>query len=212
MSRCLLATALLVPTLVTAQAAPDARTLGWQVRPDVSTDEAKLSFTEMKPGWHVTTNEFAGIMYRPEMTAVGEYEASMKVFLFPGGEHPEGFGLMIGGRNLGGADQSYTYFLIRSDGKYLIKNRLGSETTDVTPWTTSEAIKVLPPAPPEGTTALNTMSVLVGAREVTFFINGTQVAQIPRANVSADGVVGMRINHMLNLHISEFKLNRPGTL
>jgi hypothetical protein len=211
MSCRLLTPMLLIPTLIAAQAAtPDARTLGWQIRPDATTSDTTLSFVEMKPGWHVTTNQFAGIMYRPEMTGVGEYQANFAAHLFPGGEHPEGFGMIIGGRNLVGAEQSYTYFLIRSDGKYLIKSRKGSETVDITPWTSSAHVKVLPAGAAEGTTAFNTLSVNAGPREVKFLINGQEVARQPRSELPADGVVGMRINHMLNLHVSDFSVVRPG--
>ena len=81
----------------------------------------------------------------------------------------------------------------------------------MTPWTANDAIKVLPAAAAEGSSVLNALTVRAEAGDVTFLINGPQLAQIPRASLPADGIVGMRINHMLNLHISEFALNRPGT-
>ncbi len=71
-----LTVAVLAPLTLAAQANPDARTLGWQVRGDrPTTNTSMLSFVEMKPGFHVTTKSFSGILYHPEMTGSGTFEA-----------------------------------------------------------------------------------------------------------------------------------------
>jgi hypothetical protein len=41
---------------------------------------------------------------------------------------------------------------------------------------------------------------------VDFAINGTQVASRPRASLATDGVVGMRVNHNLNLHFTSLSV------
>ena len=207
MRRVLLTAALLVtPAIAPAQqAAPvpvDARTLGWQVRSDGNKDISKLNFVEMKPGWHLTTRGVAGIFYRPEMTGVGNFAATMKVYFFgPQSAHPEAYGIFVGGKDLPGATQSYLYFVIRNDGKFLIKRRRGEATTDVVPWTASAAIKTI--GATDTANVLNTLTVQTSRKAVQFLVNGSVVATKPRKGLVVDGVVGMRVNHMLSVHVAE---------
>ncbi len=37
-------------------------------------------------------------------------------------------------------------------------------------------------------------------------VNSTEVASVPRADLPADGIVGLRVNHALNLHIDDFSV------
>lgn len=212
MRHLLLAAAILAPTALAAQANPDARTLGWQVRGDrPTTDASVLSFVEMKPGFHVTTNRFSGILYHPGMTGTGTYEALMKVYFFkPQSDHHEAYGLFVGGKDLAGEGINYTYFLIRNDGSYLIKRREGATTRDVVGWTKHEAIKVRPATAADTETALNELIVRATDDAVAFLINGTVVATRPRAELGADGVVGIRANHFLDLHVSAIEVSAPG--
>ena len=54
----------------------------------------------------------------------------------------EGYGLFFGGQALDGKDEKYTYFLVRQDGRYLVKRRDGEKTTDVTKgWVASAAVQ-----------------------------------------------------------------------
>lgn len=207
-----LALAVLAPLTLAAQATPDARTLGWQVRADrPNTDVSVLSFVEMKPGFHVTTKGFSGILYHPEMTGSGTFEAIMKVYFFkPQSNHHEGYGLFVGGKNLAGDDQQYVYFLLRNSGEFLIKTRKGAETANVVPWTAHEAIKVRPADAADDVTALNTLNVRATNDAVQFLVNGVVVATQPRSALSVDGIVGMRTNHFLNLHVSEIEVATPG--
>lgn len=198
---------LAVPAALAAQApaTPDARTLGWQVRPDRDNGAlATLSFVEMKPGFHVTTNRFSGIMYHPATTANGNYTASMTVYFFaPKSEHHEAYGLFVGGSNLASAEQGYTYFVIRNSGEYLIRRRTGATTVDVAPWTKHAAIAVRAADAAADVTAKNVLAVTTTRDSVQFLVNGTVVATRPRSELGVDGVVGMRINHMLDVHVSE---------
>ena len=42
------------------------------------------------------------------------------------------------------------------------------------------------------------------------FINGTSVAELPRAEVRLDGIVGLRVNHHVNIHVGDLSI-RPLT-
>jgi hypothetical protein len=207
-----LALATLAPLGLAAQSNPDARTLGWQVRGDrPTTDTSVLSFVEMKPGFHITTKSFSGIMYHPEMTGRGTFEATMKVYFFkPQSEHNEAYGLFVGGKDLAGDGQQYVYFLLRNNGQFLIKTRNGAKTTDVMPWTAHEAIKVRPADAPASETALNTLNIRATNDAVQFLVNGVIVATRPRTELAVDGIVGIRANHFLDLHVSEIEVATPG--
>ncbi|HUG00417.1 MAG TPA: hypothetical protein VML95_01000 [Longimicrobiales bacterium] len=171
---------------------------GWQLRLDKAEENAAdVSFRAMEPGWHVTTGP-AAILWSPDVEASGAYRVEAKIHLMRPSEHPEGFGVILGGSNLSGDDQDYLYFLIRQDGRYLVKHRAGAETHTVIPWTESEAVIV---GSEDGSVA-NTLAVEVTDTEMAFFVNDQEVQRIPRPEYARlDGVVGLRVNHKLDVHV-----------
>lgn len=200
---------LLALALVSATAAAQEfeRPAEWMVRLDRSgASEADLYFVAMPPGWHITSGP-AGILYDPSRAAAGAFRLTAETFLFPG-DRPEGFGVFFGGRELSGPDQAYTYFLIRKDGRFLVKTRAGAETKVVVPWTAHTAI-----VPHEGgeEPVKNVLAVDVGPEEVHFSVNGERVTSVPRAELECDGVVGLRVNHALNVHVSSLTVTEAGS-
>jgi hypothetical protein len=166
-----------------------------------SDSTADVYFVNMVPGWHITTGP-AAIFYHPASTGDGEYRAEALIHLFEPGDRLEAYGLIIGGRDLDGDDIAYDYFVIRKSGEFLVKRRSGEETSVLIPWTAHSAIR---PYPDGGTGAIgNTLAVDVGETEVAFIVNDQEVARLPRASVNTDGVVGLRINHGLNVHVETF--------
>lgn len=184
-----------------AQNLPD----GWSLRLDRARgNPADIGFTTMDPGWHITTGP-AGIIYNNSTTASGEYSVEAEFYLFDTqGRNREAYGIFIGGSDLQGPDQAYTYFLIRNDGSFLVKQRTGTETTTLTPWTRHDTITIW-----DGSedTANNVLGVRVLATEIAFDINGQEVARVPREGHPTDGVVGFRVNHALNLHVARLELS-----
>ena len=190
------------PQAAAAQRAP--RPEGWAVRYDrANAVDSTLAFTTMAPGWHIATGP-SGILYDSTRTAEGEFAVTSEVHLFPG-QRPDGFGVFVGGRDLQGAGQQYTYFLLRRDGKFTIKRRDGAAATNLVAWTAHPAIAVHDKA--EGTVK-HVLGVDAGADTVRFTVNGTEVAALPRAVVAPDGVVGLRVNHNLNLHVTSLDVRR----
>ena len=178
---------------------------GWAVRPDEGGKLAEVSLVSMAPGWHVTTAT-SGIMYRDQDLASGKYEVSTKIHLFPGGGgHEEAFGLFIGGKDLAAPGQRYSYFLIRGDGTFKIKRRSGASVTDITKdWTPSAAIVKL-----SGKDAVaNELAVIVGKDKVSFRVNGQEVYSAPATSVDTDGIVGLRVNHNLSVHVESLVVKR----
>jgi hypothetical protein len=191
-------------TAVVAQDAELTRPPEWQVRFDRPAPDSAIYFVDMPPGWHITTGP-AAILYDPEKTATAPLRLESEIFLFPG-EHLEGYGVFFGGTDLDGENQTYTYFLLRKDGRFLVKQRHGSETTTLIPWTAHDAI-----VPHEGgeSPVKNVLGVTVGGDAITFEVNGQEVGRIERASTATDGVVGLRINHRLNVHVTSLTVETP---
>lgn len=186
--------------MATAEGMPD----GWLMRFDrAGATPDMVSFQAMPPGWHVTTGRAgSGTFWQPGMEATGQFAARTQMHLMKPAEHAEAFGLFLGGQDLEAEDQSYVYFLVRQSGEYLIKRRNGSETETIVDWTAHEAV---PTASTEESTAY-TMSVDVGADQVAFGVNGTIVETLPKADLQTDGIVGVRVNHMLDIHVQELEV------
>ncbi|HEX5726143.1 MAG TPA: hypothetical protein VFX98_11795 [Longimicrobiaceae bacterium] len=191
--------------------APDPRgglPAGWHVRLDrADASLAGVSFAPMGGGFHATTGP-AVILWRAADTGTGEYRATATFAQTRAPAHPEAYGLFIGGKELETAQQDYMYFLVRGDGKYLIKHRAGdAETHTIVDWTEHAAVNK---QDAQGR-ASNTLTVEAGEFGVRFLANGTQVAEFLRRDVpylSTDGIVGLRVNHNLDVHVSGFAVEK----
>ncbi len=146
----------------------------------------------------------AGILYEPDrrMEAssyrVGATFTQVEV---PMG-HREGYGLFVGGEDLAGPDQRYLYFLVRADGRYLVKRRDGEQTTELSGgWQPSAAVSV--PAEP-GAEVTNALAVEAADGRVRLLCNGETVAELAVEPTDLRGVVGVRVNHNLTVHVEDF--------
>ncbi len=161
-----------------------------------------LTFVVMEPGWHITTGP-SGIFYHHDFRADGSYRLETEIHLFDPGERRESFGLFVGGQTLHDAEaQRYTYFLVRRDGRFLIREREGAEVRDVAPWTPHEAIPTWDGRPEGAQTVPYSLAVHVVGGDVHFLVNGTRVHSMPRGDLALDGHYGLRVNHHLNLHVT----------
>jgi hypothetical protein len=175
---------------------------GWSVRLDNgSTKPDGVKVMPMGGGMHFMTGP-AGIYYRAADTKSGAYTVTATFQQMEAAAHPEAYGLFIGGSDLAGANQKYTYFLIRQDGRFLIKKRAGAETPTITNWTEHAAVKKIDAAGK----ASNTLAVRVAADKVSFLVNGTEVGSAMLDQVDASGVAGIRVNHNLNVHVDGFSV------
>ena len=98
--------------------------------------------------------------------------------------------------------QTYVYFIVRQDGKYMIKHRAGTAVHTIVDWKDSPAIQ----KPDASGKMTNTLTVEAKGPDLKYFINGTQVERQDHAHVGGDGVVGVRVNHNLDVHIADFAL------
>ncbi|MCY4571671.1 MAG: hypothetical protein OXF01_02620, partial [Gemmatimonadetes bacterium] len=89
---------------------------GWEVRFDREGSSMEdLSFEVMVPGMHITTGP-AMIAYHPDSVVTGDFRIESETFLFDPGRRREAFGFFVGGSDLQGPNQRYTYFLVREGG------------------------------------------------------------------------------------------------
>jgi hypothetical protein len=173
---------------------------GWRMRVDAEppgTDGVR--FSTMAGGFHVMTGP-AAIFYRPDMVKSGTYQLHATFTQMSPTARAEAYGLVFGGRDLDTGSQKYTYFLIRQDGQFLIKRRDGSRAPTLADWTSHSMIRKTNPT----TKGTNALAVAVGSDRVRFLVNGTEVSSARPADVDTSGMVGLRINHNLNVHIDNF--------
>jgi hypothetical protein len=179
---------------------------GWRLRLDRPGNPADVVVREMDGGWHIRTGP-AAILWAPEWRAAGRYRVEATLTQTEPSEHPEAYGLFVGGRELEGADQEYLYFLVRQDGRFLVRRRAGAEVPIVKPWTAHDAVQ-RPGA--TGGAATNTLAIDVGSETVDFYVNGERVACVARGELPVDGIVGLRINHRLDTHVAALRIDRRG--
>jgi hypothetical protein len=182
---------------------------GWTGRIDPQAAKAGRNITEAKfvgmgAGFHVTSGP-AAIYWNPANTAKGNYTVTSTFTQTKAAAHPEAYGVVIAGQNLETPNQSYLYFVVRQDGKYLINHRANDSTVHkIIDWTANPAVKAIDASGK----ATNTLSVVVGAEKLSFLVNGVEVNSLPRSTIDAggphsgtSGIVGLRVNHNLDVHV-----------
>ena len=179
---------------------------GWSARPDGTGDLKSVKFVTMEPGYHLTLGP-ATILYRKSDRANSPFHTLATFHQMKKLEHAEGYGLFMGGQALDGKDQKYTYFLVRDDGTYLIKRRDGDKTSEVTKgWTAHPAVKE---GDAEGkTTNLLEIDAKQKPSKIDFKVNGQTVYTADAAKTDVKGIVGLRANHNLDLHVEGFDLHQ----
>ncbi len=198
----ILSLAALLATPLAAQAKPadpDVKVAGggvpagWESRLDDPTASASnVKFAPMGGGFHFTTGP-AGIYWRAADAVPGSFHTVATFVQTKAPMHPEAYGLFIAGSDLSGPNQSYIYFLVRGNGQYSIRQRKGATVTDVTSgarngWTPNDAV----------------------AKKLTFKVNGKVVQEIDAPGGTVAGLVGIRMNHNLDVHIDGFGVHKTG--
>jgi hypothetical protein len=198
-----------------AQADPDRAVAGggtlppgWHARTERNAPLTNVKFAAMGTGYHATLGP-ATIFWRDADTISGNYHIVATFAQTKAPQHPEAYGLIMGGRNLADSTQSYTYFIIRTmpdRAEFSIRRRAGyaARPTAVVDWTANAAVKA---ADAEGK-ATNELSVAVAGGKVTFYVNGTEVHSANAADVDVNGIVAYRVNHNLDVHLGPLGIHK----
>lgn len=182
---------------------------GWSARTDRNAPLTSVKFVPMGQAWHFTMG-VAAVVYRDADKASGNYHTVAKFTQTKptGMGHGEGMGLIIGGSDLQGEKQQYTYFLVREDGSFLVKRRTGATTAAVTEgtqgWVTNDAVNKTD----AGGKMTNELAIGVQGGKVSFTVNGKEVYNTDASKIDVNGNVGMRVNHMLDVHVEGFAIHK----
>lgn len=206
------AAAMASPATVSAQSGHNLeRPEHWKVRYDGSDEAAERNFVVMRPGWHVYAGP-GGLFWDPGRYASGNYAVKSTIYLFPEG-NPERsgstrvdtpFGLFLGGLDLEGNEPTYVSFQIDNAGRFRIARHTGDEVQDVVPWAGNDAVAVL--ADPATSPAENVLEIDVRGGQTIFYIAGEPVAELPSADLSLEGLIGLSAGEGLSLHITEIAI------
>jgi hypothetical protein len=173
---------------------------GWNVRPDRGSAD-QLDFTQAGEVFQFKMGS-AGTFYNSSWTKSGNYQFSARLTQKAAPSHPISYGLMIGGSNLAGPMQTYSYFLVRNQGEFFVANREGdARPSTVVDWTANPAIAK------QGADGrqTNTLGIQVQGDNVIFTVNGAEMTRLPKSKVHADGLYGFRIGHNLDVDVDQVK-------
>lgn len=193
------------PDVASAQG-NDPMPAGWSMRLDKPTaSKATLRFVTMGPGLHVTSGP-AAIYWNAVNTMSGPFTAEVTFTQTKAPTHAEAFGIIWAGKNLDAENQDYMYFIVRGDGKYMIKHRAGTVTHEIAPWTEHAGVAKQNAAG----SAKTTLKVEATATGTKLYANGELVTELPLSGMTAstNGIVGLRVNHNLDVHVSGFSVTK----
>jgi hypothetical protein len=178
---------------------------GWLLRIDRSASASdpdaagSVKLTAAGSTLHATTPQ-AAVFWNPANTATGVYTLKGTFTLLRPSGHTNYYGLVFGGSDLGGARQSYLYFMVAQDGTWLLKRRDGdADTRDLAGRTPHAAVR----KPDASGKSTNALEVRVLADRINYVVNGTVVHSTPRTGPTAktDGLWGFRSNHLLDIQV-----------
>ena len=205
MNRLLFAALVMLSMTPLAAQAPESL----RVRVDRSTsasdpdDTAQLRTVAAGKGFRVTGGP-AGTFWYPAQTATGNFTARATFTLQKPSGHNNFYGLIVGGRNLDGPQQAYLYFVVSQEGTFLIRRRDGENVTDVKTYTPHAAVA----KPGANGQSVNALELRVAGDTMSFVVNGTVVHSAPKASVTTDGIVGVRVNHQLDVQVDDLNIQR----
>jgi len=181
---------------------------GWKVRIDRSQNAQdpdntpNLVFKPMGKGLHVKGGP-AGTFWNGTMAA-GNYTLKATFNLQEPSNHTNYYGLVFGGSNLDTAAQGYVYFVVAQNGTFLVRQRQGEAVTDVVNRQANAAVR----QPGANGQSSNALEVRVNGATVSYVVNGTVVHSGPKGGLKTDGLVGVRVNHVLDVEFEGFEVGK----
>jgi hypothetical protein len=166
-------------------------------------DNPELKVVTAGKGYRVTGGP-AATLWNPAHTAAGNYTVRATFTLMQPSNHLNYYGLVFGGSELEGANQQYGYFIVAQNGTFQVRHRMSEKVENIQARTPHQAIKQ-----PEGSgQSVNTLEVRVMGDTVSYVVNDTVVHTAPKGTMRTDGLVGVRVNHMLDVQVDGFELRK----
>lgn len=223
----LVAAAVLMPQLVQAQDGEKSLAVkggiqmkGWmgvvdakEAKAGLTVDSAK--FVSMGSGMHATTGP-AITYWNPTMVGKGDYtvKATFSEREYMGlNSHPHPYGIVMAGNDMGTDNASYLYCAAYGNGNFIVRGFGPAPFQMNGPrGGTNEAVHK---AEAKGKPVSQEIALQVKGDKVSCVINGTEVASYSKAELvaagklkSTDGMVGFRMGHNTDAHISGFSLGK----
>ena len=178
---------------------------GWSVRTDLNKrtgaepDASQVVFEIKGDGFRTSLGPASTFYNSSWMNRASDFVFAARLTQQKKPTHPIAYGIYFGGKDLEKPEQSYSYFMVRNTGEYLIKTRKGTETPVITNWTANDAVV----KEDESGKQANTLSVQVKGNDVIFSINGKEVERKTKSDLPTDGLYGFRIDHNLDVDIDK---------
>jgi len=194
---------------------------GWMGKIDADAEKQGQTVKDAKlapegKGMRVTTGP-AVTYWNPKNVAAGDYTVSA-TFTEPKfmnlNSHPHPYGIVIGGNDLGTAQQSLLYCAAYGSGMFIVRG-FGPDPFQMN-GRRGEANAAIHKAAAVGEPVSQEIAMSVKGSSVTCSINGTVVATYDKAAVvtagklkSTDGVYGIRFAHNTDAVVTDLKLTKP---
>ena len=193
---------------------------GWTGKIDAQEEKAGQVLNNAKLAMagkdlQVTTGP-AVTYWNPKNVAAGSYtvKATFTEANYMGlNDHPHPYGIVVGGNDLGTAQQSYLYCAAYGDGTFIVRGfgpapfQMGGRRP-----TANDAVRK---AAGKGSSVTQEIAITVKGEAVECAINGTVVASYPKAELvaagklkSTDGVYGIRFAHNTDAVVSGLTLTK----
>ena len=223
----LVAAAVLMPQLVQAQDGEKSLAVkggiqmkGWmgvvdakEAKAGLTVDSAK--FVSMGSGMHATTGP-AITYWNPTMVGKGDYtvKATFAEREYMGlNSHPHPYGIVMAGNDMGTDNASYLYCAAYGNGNFIVRG-FGPAPFQMN-GPRGGMNDAVHKAEAKGKPVSQEIALQVKGDKVSCLINGTEVASYSKAELvaagklkSTDGVVGFRMGHNTDAHISGFSLGK----
>lgn len=180
----------------------------WTVRRDQGSRGDAPRTTADAESFSVRTGA-STILYRPDVTAGGSYTLDLTFSQFDPGGRNEGYGIVLGGVALDGAEQAYTYLLIRQDGFALLKRRDGARTPIVRDWFEVPSLRTWAGREAGADYITNTVNFDVQDGRIAVRFNGVEALEAELPSSATSGLLGLRVNHGLSIRVDQFNLTKP---
>jgi len=148
----------------------------------------------------------SSILFPPRTTVSGDYRVELEVLQFDPGGRNEGFGLLVGGVDLTTPERAYLYFLIRQDGRHLLKRRQADRTFVIRDWEIHSGVRRWQDRGPESAHIRQHIALEVESDGIRIWVNGEEVRTLRGQELETNGAVGLRVNHGLSIRIERFEV------